>query len=304
MLPINFINIIKKNASDHTNIFTEVLLKRIELEDNSLSYPVINQCSASSLQSAIKVVLNTVPQSYINYTSSFMELSVRRHPMDQTLEIFPLFSPVGILTLLVKEGILRSFRLNTISSTDTFEMNGIDSPVLHQTSKDQGANAGAYLEITLSDGITNVWTITPEELEAAGEIWDKNIFGHVKVLNNRNDLFTWCVFLRACKTMTCMLGFSPNNGIGELIANISHLYNQYFVQFKDFQKDRFAISVKNNNRNIVDQPSELEESLKKLPEISKNPVLRVKESKNSITIIPQSNVTNAGKLLNFGIGGW
>lgn len=305
MIPIYFIETIKKTAPDYSEIFNTLILDRLELERNDSGYIQISKCSPASLRNAIKLIENTIPISLMQSCISFVKLSVRRHPIEQTLEIFPIFTPSGLLAQLVKDNVARSFRLATIQSSDEFEYNGTSLPVIHEVNTVADSElAGAFTEITLPSGLTSVWTMTPEESNAAADIWDKNIFGHVKVLSSRNEVVKLCMFLRACKTMTSMIGFTGNHGIGELIVNVTEIYNHYFEQYKAFESNRFALSVKNNNRNIVNQPSELENLLKKMPEITISPLLRLEGKKKQRITTTVSTIKNKSKLLSFGIGGW
>jgi hypothetical protein len=301
MLPISFLEVIKKNAGKHAEMFTKSIADRLIDEQSDRNLVCITQCSAESLRTAIKIICSVIPISMLENNHDLFSLSVRRNPINFSVEVFPVFSTGAILEQMKKTGLIIDYRIATVDSDDEFQFNGTREKVLHNRSPEpSGDVVGVYLELAMQDNVVCVTTMNPEEIRHASGLWDDKVFGAINVMNKTDAVLHMMIFMRSAKGMLGYLQFSEND-IGLCVSNVVNVYTGYFEQYKDFTANKFAMSVKERSKQLCSQPSELEKVLADMPEVKKKPKNTMEWQKNSNVV---SLVKKVNKFSDLDFGTW
>lgn len=171
------------------------------------------------------------------------ELRLRCNPLTASHEVFPILKLDTLMQFLTKERVINGYRFAVIDECDEFEMFGRSQPVTYKEAKTKsGSYHGAFLELDFN-GFYQNYFMSEVELFAAEKNWQTQVTNNASAFASFEEFCSFSVLLRAIKGFISVAGFAEHPWLPQLSSNLVVFYEEYFHEYKEGMKNRFADSV-------------------------------------------------------------
>ncbi|WP_288987926.1 hypothetical protein [uncultured Pseudoalteromonas sp.] len=259
MLPVNLESIINRSTK-HSALWIEFFTVAIQSNDADL----IKNASYESVTDTIRDIERLVFDLNPNLIYLF-ELKVRKHPYTTEFSLFPALSTARFFEYLISENVITGHSTNVVGENDNVEVDFGTKQISHTIEADPGKPAGAYLSLTFSDDVTELWMLSDVEMYEAYDAWLRCVFGGREVFSSPREWTPFILILRALKTFDIFQPVSSHPIISVLKSRLVAFYADFFTRYNKASYNRVAESVV-LSRFVSMEGSKIEAALKLLDE--------------------------------------
>lgn len=261
MLPVNLESIINRSTK-HPALWVEFFTVAIQSNDAEL----IKNASYESVTDTMRDIERLVFDLNPNLIYLF-ELKVRKHPYTTELTLFPALSAARFFEYLMSENVLTAHSTNVVGENDNVEVDFGTKEISHTIEADPGKPSGAYLSLTFSDDVTELWMFSDVEMYEAYDAWLRCVFGGREVFSSPREWAPFILILRALKTFDIFQPVNTHSIISVLKSRLVAYYAEFFTSFNNASNNRVAGSVV-LSRFVSMEGSKIEAALKLFDEPS------------------------------------
>jgi hypothetical protein len=303
MLPITLQTTIENISNNNKELFIELLTQRILTEESNPSFLKVKEVKPKDVIKAINQINALVPPPLQPFLKQFVEFHVIENPINNVIQLFPVFTAQGMLDLMRTNQLIKSYAISEIDAKDHFVFNGSREKVEHEQAKlPSNQLEGAYIQIIFPDDSVSVWTMTQHEVVEAKHAWLYKVFNNQYSFESESTFTHWVIFHRACKLLNNFFFNNEYEDLSNLFINTQCFYNDCF-QF--FNQNKHLINTNQKYRNVSNQPSELQNVLKLLPKKTETIDPKYKLPELCVSYEEDDEKEPADYFNNtFGVGGW